>query len=310
MKRILLFMLLLLNLHVTIDKGSLNFECGRIMAQVWLEETLPDVVVIGSQYTTCTKCYLNVEKRYLQAHLEQDCPKRIVECGFCNQTYVFCNGHTCTVKCAICHKPANECTCDGCTSNGHNNSGNSSGNSVNTGNGTRPSGSNNNPNPSSMVKTPQVIINSNVKISKTEAKLVRELLKGLNVNEKMFVVTSCKRTIEQQVKAMLNNIRLHGLQHQLNTYKYAPGRTVIQTYNINLSYDQNLTNMLKVASTVKPPYKLSHHIGIPGYLVFDIAQSTLSKSNINAVIAALKSDPHVVKVLKENNCLHIEYKLD
>ncbi len=67
--------------------------------------------------------------------------------------------------------------------------------------------------------------------------------------------------------------------------------------------------MLKVASTVKPPYKLSHHIGIPGYLVFDIAQSTLSKSNIDAVIAALKSDPHVVKVFKENNCLHIEYKL-
>ena len=141
MKRILLFMLLLLNLHVTIDKGSLNFECGRIMAQVWLEETLPDVVVIGSQYTTCTACYLTVEKRYLQAHLEQDCPKRIVECGFCNQTYVFCNGHTCTVKCAICHKPANECTCDGCTSNGHNNSGNSSGNSENTGNGTGSSGS-------------------------------------------------------------------------------------------------------------------------------------------------------------------------
>lgn len=124
-------MLLLLNLHVTIDKGSLNFECGRIMAQVWLEETLPEVVVIGSQYTTCTACYLTVEKRYLQAHLEQDCPKRIVECGFCNQTYVFCNGHTCTVKCAICHKPANECTCDGCTSNGHNNSENSSGNSGN-----------------------------------------------------------------------------------------------------------------------------------------------------------------------------------
>ena len=131
-------MLLLLNLHVTIDKGSLNFECGRIMAQVWLEETLPEVVVIGSQYTTCTKCYLNVEKRYLQAHLEQDCPKRIVECGFCNQTYVFCNGHTCTVKCAICHKPASECTCDGCSCHGNNNSENSSGNS---GNDTGSSGS-------------------------------------------------------------------------------------------------------------------------------------------------------------------------
>ena len=87
-------MLLLLNLHVTTDKGSLNFECGRIMAQVWLEETLPEVVVIGSQYTTCTACYMTVEKRNLQMHLEQDCPKRTVECAFCGQTYVFCNGHS------------------------------------------------------------------------------------------------------------------------------------------------------------------------------------------------------------------------
>ena len=134
-------MLLLLNLHVTIDKGSLNFECGRIMAQVWLEETLPEVVVIGSQYTTCTACYMTVEKRNLQMHLEQDCPKRTVECAFCGQTYVFCNGHSCTGTCALCHKPANECTCDGCTCNGSNNSGNSSGNSENTGNGTGSSGS-------------------------------------------------------------------------------------------------------------------------------------------------------------------------
>lgn len=136
-------MLLLLNLHVTTDKGSLNFECGRIMAQVWLEETLPEVVVIGSQYTTCTACYMTVEKRNLQMHLEQDCPKRTVECAFCGQTYVFCNGHSCTGTCALCHKPANECTCDGCTCNGNNNSGNSSGNSGNTGNGTGSSGSGN-----------------------------------------------------------------------------------------------------------------------------------------------------------------------
>lgn len=146
-------MLLLLNLHITIDKGSLNFECGRIMAQVWLEETLPEVVVIGSQYTTCTACYMTVEKRNLQMHLEQDCPKRTVECAFCGQTYVFCNGHSCTGTCALCHKPANECTCDGCTCNGSNNSGNSSGNIGNTGNGTGSSGSSSNGNGSNTTWT-------------------------------------------------------------------------------------------------------------------------------------------------------------
>lgn len=141
-------MLLLLNLHVTTDKGSLNFECGRIMAQVWLEETLPEVVVIGSQYTTCTACYMTVEKRNLQMHLEQDCPKRTVECAFCGQTYVFCNGHSCTATCALCHKPASECTCNGCTCNGNNNSGNSSGNNGNNGNVTGSSSSSSSGGPS------------------------------------------------------------------------------------------------------------------------------------------------------------------
>ena len=138
MKKIILFILLLLNLHVTIDKGSLNLEFGRMMAQSWLEETLPEVVVTGSQYTTCIKCYMTVEKRYLQTHLELDCPKRTVLCGFCNQSYVFCEGHNCTVRCAICHKPANECICNGYTCNGHNSSGNST---VTVGNGTGSSSS-------------------------------------------------------------------------------------------------------------------------------------------------------------------------
>ena len=96
------------------DNGSLNFEFGKIMAQAWLEETLPEVVVISSsQKTTCPNCYMSVEKWCFQTHLELDCPKRTVVCGFCNQSYIFYEGHTCTSVCAFCHKPSYECTCEG-----------------------------------------------------------------------------------------------------------------------------------------------------------------------------------------------------
>lgn len=143
MKKLFLFILLLLNLHIAIDKGSLYVELGSMKAQTWLEETLPDVVVSGSQYTTCPQCYMTVEKRNLQTHLELDCPKRTVECGFCNESYIACEGHTCTVRCALCNKPTGECTCDGCTCVGHNSSGGSSGGNGSGSNGGSASGGGN-----------------------------------------------------------------------------------------------------------------------------------------------------------------------
>jgi uncharacterized CHY-type Zn-finger protein len=98
------------------------------MAQAWLEETLPEVVVISSsQKTTCPNCYMSVEKWCFQTHLELDCPKRTVVCGFCNQSYIFYESHTCTSVCALCHKPSNECTCEGALGIGHYHSGGSSG---------------------------------------------------------------------------------------------------------------------------------------------------------------------------------------
>ena len=46
------------------------------------------------------------------------------------------------------------------------------------------------------------------------------------------------------------------------------------------------------------------------HFTLELWQRPVPVASFDAVIAALKSDPHVVKVLKENNCLHIEYKLD
>lgn len=299
MKRILLLIFLLVNLQLTMQDGDLRVSLASISAQSYMYEELPEVEVIGNLRDCPWGCGTRLCKTEMDVH-EQNCDLRMVECPRCHQK---------DTKSRI-DKGWHQC---GSSSNGG--SGGGSGTSDGSGNqsgggGGGPSKPNNNPNPSSKVKTPQVTIKSGVKIGDKEANLVRNLLKGLNVNEKLFVVTSCKRTLEQQVRAMLNNILHNGYDCQRRTYKGKPGEKVIEAYDKHLSFDQNFINMLKVASTVNPPYKLSRHIGIPGYIVFDIAQSTLSKSNIAAVIAALKSDPHVVKVLEENNCLHIEYKLD
>ena len=131
------------------DNGSLNFEFGKIMAQAWLEETLPEVVVSSSQKTTCPNCYMSVEKWCFQTHLELDCPKRTVVCGFCNQSYIFYEGHTCTTVCAFCHKPSYECTCEGALGIGHYHSGGPSGGGgggtgPHTGGSSSPGGNHNN----------------------------------------------------------------------------------------------------------------------------------------------------------------------
>lgn len=118
-------MLLLLNLQVTIDKGSLNLECGKAMAQSMLEETLPNIVVIPDPFTTCEKCYASVAKKDLEGHLEKECPKNFVVCSYCHESYLCCNGHNCIIVhyCYICYKPIDKCTCEGAVVTGDDRSG-------------------------------------------------------------------------------------------------------------------------------------------------------------------------------------------
>lgn len=111
MKKILTLLLLLVNLQIT-DDGILQIGIGGISAQTMLEETLDEVTVTGSAYTTCDQCLGDVLRTQLEIHKEQFCPERLVECQSCLQSYKSYEGHSCSVTtCQQCGLSMNLCTC-------------------------------------------------------------------------------------------------------------------------------------------------------------------------------------------------------
>lgn len=111
MKKILLFMLLLVNLQLTTDNGSLDIGLGEISAQTYREEQLDEVVVTGSAYVNCDLCHGSVLKTDLDFHKEYVCPERMITCPICHVSYKDYQGHNCNGVCEKCGKPSNQCTC-------------------------------------------------------------------------------------------------------------------------------------------------------------------------------------------------------
>lgn len=64
MKKILIFMLLLVNLQLTTDDGSLSIGFGEVAAQSYWEEELPEVVVTGNAYEECNLCHHTYLKKW------------------------------------------------------------------------------------------------------------------------------------------------------------------------------------------------------------------------------------------------------
>ena len=111
MKKILLFMLLLVNLQLTTDDGSLDIGLGEISAQTYREEQLDEVVVTGSAFVDCDLCHGYVLKTDLDFHKEYVCPERMITCPICHVSYKDYQGHNCNGVCARCGKSKNQCTC-------------------------------------------------------------------------------------------------------------------------------------------------------------------------------------------------------
>lgn len=111
MKKILLFMLLLVNLQLTTDNGSLDIGLGEISAQTYREEQLDEVVVTGSAYVDCDLCHGSVLKTDLDFHKEYVCPERKITCPICHVSYKDYQGHNCNGVCARCGKSKEQCTC-------------------------------------------------------------------------------------------------------------------------------------------------------------------------------------------------------
>jgi len=95
MKKILLFLLLLLNLQLTIDSGFVSIRLGVVSAQSLLSETLDEVVVRGKKdYVTCDWCHCGMISD-LSYHKKHMCPERMKHCYNCNTDYYRGDPHNC-----------------------------------------------------------------------------------------------------------------------------------------------------------------------------------------------------------------------
>lgn len=112
MKKILIFLLLLLKLHITTDSGSLGIGVGEVAAQGLYNETLDEVTVTG-RTPRCSKCgdVVTGGSWYMENHMKYICSYRTETCGYCWQNYIPYYGHLCPKRCSKCHKLLQECTC-------------------------------------------------------------------------------------------------------------------------------------------------------------------------------------------------------
>lgn len=123
MKKILLFLLLLVNLQLTTDSGSLGIGLGEVAAQNMNNE-LSEIVVTGSADVYCNQCWSRINRNDISFHKQYTCTKRIVKCSYCPQKFEawqeaehICRYHSSTStstsgsRCAKCGKPDSQCTC-------------------------------------------------------------------------------------------------------------------------------------------------------------------------------------------------------
>lgn len=129
MKRILFFLLLLVNLQLTTDNGSLSIGFGEVSAQRVQEVNLAKVITRSSwNYVSCWFCHNPIPEDEYDEHLKRkceyhwvecewcnhpviaatldrhqykDCPYRTVYCDICNEPYIWALGHECQ-HCPYC----------------------------------------------------------------------------------------------------------------------------------------------------------------------------------------------------------------
>lgn len=117
MKRILFFLMLLVNLQLTTDNGSLSIGFGEVSAQRVMEEQLTKSVSAKAVtraydgYWVCMWCGVDYgSSSALNSH-EPYCSDREEYCSKCDTWYKVIWGHVCDSYCPLCNKPLNECNC-------------------------------------------------------------------------------------------------------------------------------------------------------------------------------------------------------
>ena len=132
MKRILFFLLLLVNLQLTMDNGSLRIGFGEVSAQRVKEEQLAKTVRSTKTVTRGGSCWCpNCNEYFTEKEYEEHfpCPMMEVTCSWCGKRmkYYQLRYHICDQLCMICHQPMDECTCEGGVGIGKDKSGGSNG---------------------------------------------------------------------------------------------------------------------------------------------------------------------------------------
>ena len=129
------------------------------------------------------------------------------------------------------------------------------------------------------------------------------ILKNLPYYSGEIYITSVARTVEEQARAMLNNIKRSGVQSQLDIYASA-GDSVINVYNKDLSDEQNRQNMIEKIKEVGPS-NVSKHCADPSVLnVFDVSRSMLSDVDTFKSALVFRGIYYIDE--PKNNCVHIE----
>ena len=132
MKRILFFLLLLVNLQLTTDNGSLSIGFGEIVAQRTQEEQLSASEIPGNSRVPCEYCGNLIQENLLSEHKSVYCSKRPsgqqttnngTMCSSCKKPESECKCGMVGGVCSFCKKPANLCNCLTVKGNGSKNTG-------------------------------------------------------------------------------------------------------------------------------------------------------------------------------------------
>ena len=132
MKRILFFLLLLVNLQLTIDNGSLSIGFGEIVAQRTQEEQLSASEIPGYSKVPCEYCSSLIQENLLSEHKSVYCSKRPsgqqptnngTMCSSCKKPESECKCGMVGGVCSFCKKPVDFCNCLNVTGNGSKNTG-------------------------------------------------------------------------------------------------------------------------------------------------------------------------------------------
>lgn len=140
------------------------------------------------------------------------------------------------------------------------------------------------------------------------SEIIKEKFLNLQNYNGTIVITSTSRTPREQAKAMLDNIRLHGINSQLELYG-PNGDQVINVYSPQRTYAENL-NLMEQKIYELGPDKVSHHccdFNVKNVVDVSVAQTTNFSLFMDAIYNA--GFDKIIDERHNNGCIHLEINL-